>query len=98
MSEAVSDFAQAESGIVVYGASTGKELCFENEQWGQSAFTKVLIEGFSGKADLLHKGTITTGLLDDFLAERVKELTHGRQHPVRTRPATVPDFPIARVQ
>ena len=97
ISAAVSDFSQTEGGVVAYAASTGREFSFENEQWGHGAFTKALIEGFGGKADLLHKGTITTGLLDVFLENRVKELTDGRQHPVMTRPKTVPDFPIATV-
>ena len=86
-----------ESRSVAYAASTGLEFSFESEQWGHGAFTKALIEGLGGKADLLHTGTITTGLLDIFLESRVKELTDGRQHPVMTRPKTVPDFPIATV-
>ena len=97
ISAAISDFSQTEGGVVAYAASTGREFSFEREDWGHGAFTKALIEGFSGKADLLHKGTITTGLLDVFLENRVKELTDGRQHPVMTRPKTVPDFPIATV-
>ena len=83
--------------MVVYGASTGKELSFEREDRGHGAFTKALIEGLGGKADIMHKGTVTTATLDYFLAERVKELTNGRQHPLMTRPKTVPDFPIATV-
>ena len=98
LTAAVNDFAQTEGGVVAYAASTGKEFSFENAQWGHGAFTKALIEGFDGQADLLHKGTITTGMLDVFLENRVKELTDGRQHPVMNRPKTVPDFPIASVQ
>ena len=98
ITSAVNDFAQTEGGVVAYAASTGKEFSFENEQWGHGAFTKALIEGFGGQADLLHKGTITTATLDLFLENRVKELTNGRQHPVMNRPTTVPDFPIAAVQ
>ena len=98
VSTAVNDFAQAEGGVVAYSASTGKEFSFENEQWGHGAFTKALIEGLGGKADLLHTGTVTTATLDLFLENRVKELTGGRQHPVMNRPKTVPDFPVATVQ
>ena len=97
ISSAVSDFAQTEGGVVAYAASTGREFSFENETWGHGAFTKALIEGFGGQADLFHKGTVTTATLDLFLENRVKELTDGRQHPVMTRPKTVPDFPIAAV-
>ena len=83
---------------MAYAASTGREFSFERPEWGHGAFTKALIEGFSGKADILHKGTVTTASLDLFLENRVKELTGGLQHPVMTRPTTVPDFPIATVQ
>jgi hypothetical protein len=33
--------------------------------------------------------------LDAFVAERVKELTNGDQHPVMTRPPTMQDFAFA---
>ena len=99
MSEAINNFAQAESGMVVFGASTGREVSYESDEWHHGAFTKALIEGIGeGKADLTHQGTVTTASLDFFLAERVKQLTDGRQHPVMNRPKTVPDFPIASLQ
>jgi hypothetical protein len=41
---------------------------------------------------------ITTALLNAYLAERVKELTRGEQHPVMSRPEAVPDFPVALVR
>ena len=94
---ALSDFAQAEGGVVAYAASTGREFSYERDEWGHGAFTKALIEGIGGRADLLHNGTITTATLDAYLENRVKELTGGQQHPVMNRPKTVPDFPIATV-
>src|SRR5580704_16731070 len=66
--------------------------------WGNGAFTKAIPEGlFEGRADLLRKGTITLSQLDAYVANRVKDLTGGVQHPIMIRPATVPDFPIALV-
>jgi uncharacterized caspase-like protein len=96
LNTAINDFATAESGFVVYGASVGRELSIESDAWKHGAFTKALIEAIGeGKADILHRGKITTALLDVYLAERVRQLTDGRQHPVMSRPATVPDFAIA---
>ena len=96
---AINDFATADSGLVVYGASTGREFSIENDEWKHGAFTKALIEAIGeGKADILHNGRITTALLDAYLAERVKELTGGEQHPVMSRPDAVPDFPLALVR
>jgi hypothetical protein len=37
------------------------------------------------------------GQLDAYVADRVKQLTGGVQHPIMIRPPTVPDFPIALV-
>ena len=42
------------------------------------------------------EGAITVSALDYYIAERVKELTNGTQHPVMSRPDTVPDFAFAR--
>ena len=96
---AINDFATAESGLVVYGASTGREFSIESDDWKHGAFTKALIEGIGeGKADILHQGKITTAALDAYLSERVKQLTSGEQHPVMSRPDAVPDFPLALVK
>ncbi|UYO54586.1 caspase family protein [Rhodopseudomonas palustris] len=93
----VNDLAAAENGVVVFASSTGREVSQEQPEWGNGAFTKALIEGLAGKADVLKTGTITVSGLDVWTANRVKELTGGTQHPVMTRPPTVPDFPIAIV-
>lgn len=91
----VNDLASAENGTVVFASSTGKQYSLENDAWGNGAFTKALIEGLDGKADMLGKGKITVNMLDVYIAERVKELTRGRQSPSTTKPNTVPDFPVA---
>jgi WD40 repeat protein len=96
---AINDFATAEGGLVAYAASTGREFSIESDEWKHGAFTKALIEAIGeGKADILHNGKITTALLDSYLANRVKELTGGEQHPVMSRPDAVPDFPLAIVR
>jgi uncharacterized caspase-like protein len=96
LNSAINGFAAADSGFVVYSASVGREFSIEREKWKHGAFTKALIEAIGeGKADIVHRGKITTDLLDVYLAERVRQLTDGRQHPLMSRPATVPDFAIA---
>jgi len=91
----INDLSSAENGVVVFASSTGRQYSLEDPQWGNGAFTKALVEGLKGRADLLGKGKITINMLDAFLAERVKELTKGKQTPVTAKPQTVPDFPIA---
>ncbi|MCX7965895.1 MAG: caspase family protein, partial [Syntrophorhabdaceae bacterium] len=91
----INELTGAENGVVVFASSTGRQYSLEDPQWQNGAFTKALVEGLGGKADLLGKGKITVNMLDAYLAERVKELTKGKQTPVTTKPQTVPDFPIA---
>jgi Caspase domain/WD domain, G-beta repeat len=97
MNTIVNDFSTVGAGVVVYGASMGKETSEEDAKWdGHGAFTKALIEAIGeGKATSDPKRPITTELLAYYVAERVKELTHGAQHPVMNRPSIVPDFPVA---
>ncbi|HXM70201.1 MAG TPA: caspase family protein, partial [Thermoanaerobaculia bacterium] len=95
----VNELSAAENGVIAFASSTGREVSMERDDWKNGAFTKALVEGLvEGRADLLHKGTITLSQLDAFVVSRVKELTGGTQHPVMTRPPTVPDFAIALVR
>jgi hypothetical protein len=55
-------------------------------------------EGLKGRKDFNHTGRITHRGLDLYVAERVKELTGGRQHPVTQAPGGVPDFPVAIIE
>ena len=99
MASLVNDFAETENGLITFAASQGAELSQESPAWGHGAFSLALIEGIGeGKADVLHKGAITVSGLDAYIANRVKELTEGHQHPVMSRPDTVPDFVFATVR
>lgn len=93
----VNELSSAENGVVVFASSTGRQYSLENATWNNGAFTKALVEGLGGKADVTKKLKITVTSLDFYLAERVKELTDGKQTPVTTKPNTMPDFPIAVV-
>jgi WD40 repeat protein len=91
----INDLASAQNGVVVFSGSTGSESSYERPEWNNGAFSKAVIEGINGAADLLHKGTVTYTMLNVYVTERVKELTKGQQHPTMISPQTVPDFPIA---
>jgi hypothetical protein len=91
----VNELASAENGAVVFAASTGKQVAQERDEWGNGAFTKALVEGLNGSADYGHTGKITVNMLDLYISERVKELTHGQQTPSTTKPRTIADFPVA---
>ncbi len=98
VSGVINELISAESGVVVFSASTGRQVAFEKKEWGNGAFTKAIIEGLSGKADYRKSGRVTHKMLDVYVSERVKELTSGRQSPVTQAPGGVPDFPLAVVR
>ncbi|MEA3348831.1 MAG: caspase family protein, partial [Pseudomonadota bacterium] len=90
----INELASAENGVVVFASSSGRQYSLEDSAWGNGAFTKAVVEGFSGK--VAYKGTkITVNMMDLYISERVKELTDGRQTPTTAKPSTIPDFPIA---
>ncbi len=91
----VNELSSVESGAVVFASSTGRQYSLEDSAWGNGAFTKALLEGLSGKADLFGKGKITVSTLEAYIAERVKELTRGKQTPTTAKPQTISDFPLA---
>ncbi len=95
--DAFNDLASAEYGTVVLASSTGKQVSLENSEWGNGAFTKALVEGLNGQADLKKRGRITHKMLDFYVSDRVDELTQGRQTSVNPSPQGVPDYPIAIV-
>ena len=91
----LNELSSPEYGLVVIASSTGKQYSFENAEWGNGAFTKALVEGLSGRADLKKRGRITHKMLDFYVSDRVEELTQGKQTPVNTSPLGVPDYTIA---
>jgi WD40 repeat protein len=95
ISNVVNDLTAAENGVVVFSAATGRQSSLEDPAWGNGAFTKAVVEGLEGSADMQKSGRVTIKELDYYVAERVKQLTDGRQSPVSIAPNGVPDFPIA---
>ena len=93
----MNDLSSSENGVVVFASSTGQEESEEKADWGNGAFTKVLIEGLSGKADFTGTGRVTFAALNLFVSEGVTRLTQGRQRPVFISPRGVPDFALVRL-
>jgi WD40 repeat protein len=86
------------ANAIVLASSTGTELSQERDEWRQGAFTKALLEGLAGAADVLPKdGVVTIDELNLYVKERVKELTGGLQHPVDLRPKETRNIPFAMV-
>ena len=94
MTNALRELVNAESGVVVMTASTGKENSQEHPKWGHGAFTKALIEGLEGNADFNRDKSVDVKEIDLYITNRVKELTRGGQHPTTEIPRTMPNFPL----
>jgi len=71
-------------------------LSEENDAWGNGAFTRAVVDGLRGKADLQKTGRVTFKSLDLYVSDAVSRLTDGRQTPVTISPIGVPDFAVAR--
>lgn len=95
--EAINELASIENNLIVFASSTGMQESIEDLAWGNGAFTKALLEGLRGEADLKKRGRITYKQLDAYVADRVDELTSGKQTPVTPVLQGIPDFIIALV-
>jgi hypothetical protein len=92
------DAATDEVGVITLASCLPNECSYERPQWGNGAFTKALVEGIGGKADLNGDGVVSVAELDAYVADRVKELTDGHQHPTTQRPTTIrSSLPLAVV-
>ena len=71
-----------EKGVIIFASSTGKETSQEDEKWGNGAFTKAILEGIGGKADMDSSGLIRPTYLSAYVNDRVRSLTKNEQRPV----------------
>jgi WD40 repeat protein len=67
--------------ITVLTSSTAAELSREDPQWGNGAFTKIVLEALSSRADANRNGLISISELTGYLTRHVPGLTDGAQHP-----------------
>ena len=88
--------SQSEMGVIVFSGSAPRQESLESAAWGNSAFTKALLDGLGGLADSRHVGFVTHVGLDAYVARTVRALTVGRQTPVTVLPQGLADYPIAK--
>ena len=80
-------------------SSSGSQFSKENKDWANGAFTEALLEAVhEGKADFTHDRHVSTAELEEYLSDRVKELTNGAQTPKTARPTSAENLKIARVR
>jgi len=93
------ELASPENGVIVFASSTGRQLSLESREWGNGAFTRALVAGLNGGADLMGRGRVTFQGLGYYVSAEVEKLTGGRQTPVVIAPPPgLPDFTLALLQ
>ncbi|MGA2701591.1 MAG: caspase family protein [Isosphaeraceae bacterium] len=79
--------------VVMCGAAKGKEAAEEN---GHGFFTRAIIDGLSGKADVFKKGRVDLIDLQAYVINRVGELSADEQQPTISIPSTIRSFPLSK--
>ena len=90
----VRDMVREDSGIIMMCSSTGQEVSIEDAKLGHGFFTQALTEGLRGGA--ARNGVVYFTGLDDYVSQRVPELSKDRQHAVTSKPATIMPFVISK--
>ena len=84
-----------EHGLVMMCSSMGTEMSLESPEHKSGYFTIAVVEGLEGKARRSNEGVIYLEALEQYIAERVKELSKGEQHPLMFHP-TIRDIPLTK--
>lgn len=95
LTEVLNELSSAENGAVVFASSTGRQRSLEKAEWQNGAFTKAVVEGLNGDADVYKDGRITLTSLQLWIEKRVQQLTGGQQAPVMLKPGQAPNYPLA---
>jgi WD40 repeat protein len=83
------------TGAMVISSAGGAEFAFESSEWKNGVFTFSLLEGIrTGKADSNKDGEIRVSELRDYVFERVKHLTAGKQNPTSRQENLEFDFRV----
>ena len=90
------ELARSQGGLVVMCAATGAETSEESTELGHGYFTQALLEGLSGKADYNHTGVVRLTGLDNYVADRVRELSKGEQTACTAKSTRTGSFPLVR--
>ena len=75
--QALADSLWPQAGVIVLASSSAAEPSWESPDWEPGAFTRALLEAFSGEAGK----RLPPGTLADYVGGRVRGLTSNRQSP-----------------
>ncbi len=83
---------------IVFASSSGSEYSFENSEWGHGAFTKAILDAFSGGGDYTKDDKVDWSELQLFVISKVRELTKGSQNPMIPRLEQFTNFDLVRLK
>jgi hypothetical protein len=89
-------FADEEVGVVVWVAAQGPETSREDAKLNHGYFTLAVMEGLAGKAGMNKKGEVHLSALDQYVFDRVTDMSNDLQHPSMGRPPFIYSFALAR--
>jgi hypothetical protein len=72
----------ADPSIIEFYSSTAAQKSVEKKEWGNSAFTRALIDGLNGKAQDKNKN-VTTESLQKYIYDAVTKMTNNTQKPIQ---------------
>ena len=90
--------SESKSGIAFMSSAEKGEVAREDAKWGggHGVFTHYLLEGMRGAADTGPKdGKVSVGELFEWVREKVKDATEGKQHPSIGQQGFDRNLPIA---
>ncbi len=86
---------QRGSGAQVIASASGAEYAFESAEWNNGVFTYALLEGLKSRsADANKDGQIVVSELRDYVTDKVRDLTQGKQNPTSRRENIEFDFTV----
>jgi uncharacterized caspase-like protein len=89
----VRDLANDSGLVVMCGAWKEQEAAEEN---GHGYFTRAMVEGMEGKADINKDGRVELYELQAYVNLRVRELSGGEQEPTISIPSIIRSFPLSQ--
>ena len=94
MNRTPNELGDKSTGVLLYASASGRQYSYERSEWGNGAFSRAVLEGLAGKADIDKNGAVESDELDFYVRRRVVEMTKGQQVPVRVKPDAAPEMKL----
>lgn len=92
----VRELVSDDQGLVVMCGASKEQEAGEESARGHGYFTQALIEGLEGKAASKRDGLVYLTGLENYVEERVRELSNGEQYPTIGKTSLVRSFPLSK--